>query len=621
MCGIIGGVSITPFADRRWLTGGRDAMFHRGPDSAGEWWSSDGRVGLAHRRLAIIDLSAAGHQPMCLGGDEFVIVFNGEIYNFAELKIELSRRGYAFSTNTDTEVVLAAFREWGVECVTKLNGMFAFAVYDSRGKRIFLTRDRSGEKPLFYLLRDGELRFSSELKGLLADPLVPRVASREAVDCYLALGYVPGSACVLSGFNKLKAAHSMVFNLETGEARVWPYWSPPIFSPLTAAHDDQALEIELEDLLQRAVRRQLVADVPVGILLSGGVDSSVIVALAARAGAELRTFTVGFPGFGGHDESAHARLIANHFGTVHTELTASEIKADLLHLLARQFDEPVNDSSMIPTALVSELVSKHCKVALGGDGGDELFGGYAHYSRLEKLSKLAGIIPREVRAMLAAAAETILPVGFKGRNWLRGLAVDFNSGVPLIATYFDRTSRAKLVNRFSSWPIVAEDRLSGQFSFCGDMVQRATRMDYSCYLAEDILVKVDRASMLHSLEIRAPFLDRDVVEFAFGRVPSRLKATRNGKKILLKRLTSRLLPAAFDRERKQGFSIPLAAWLARGEFRDLFLDVLTDPSCIFERKSIDSLIAGQDRGRANSERLFALVLFELWRKNYSVSIS
>lgn len=619
MCGIVGIASTTPQIQRAWLAIGRDAMTHRGPDDAGEWWSADGRVGLAQRRLSIIDLSPAGHQPMHDASGALSIVFNGEIYNFADLRDELIAKGHGFQSHSDTEVILAAYREWGTQCLARLNGMFAFALYDARQQTVFFARDRAGEKPLFYHQAGGVLRFGSELKALLADPALPRRIAPEALDCYLAMGYVPGDRCILQGFNKLPPAHALLFDLQTGQAKLWRYWQLPELDAATQGPaDEAALLDDLEALLEDAVRRQMVADVPVGILLSGGVDSSIITAMAVRASSQVQTFTIGFPGYGKLDETEHARLIARHFGTRHTELMADDATADLLPRLARQFDEPMVDSSMIPTFLVSQLVRQHCTVALGGDGGDELFGGYGHYSRLQWMQQKLGSIPRPLRKGIALAAEKLLPVGVKGRNWLQGLGVDLDNGLPLIASYFDTTTRRRLLATQPGWRLVAEFVLKSRVPVHPDLLQRATRMDFANYLAEDILVKVDRASLLNSLEVRAPLLDFRLIEFAFGKVPSHLKATVQDKKILLKRLTARVLPPEFDRQRKQGFSIPLAEWLKGGVFRVLFNEVLRDSQCSFDARTVDSLLRGQDKGRSNGERLFALVLFELWRREYGV---
>ncbi len=621
MCGIVGIVATTPIEKRTWLAAGSNALIHRGPDASGEWWSEDGRVGLAHRRLSIIDLSPAAHQPMFDVSGRLTIIFNGEIYNFADLRQELSSKGAEFCSQSDTEVILKAYAEWGMECLSHLNGMFAFVLYDAQRQIVLVARDRVGEKPLFYHTTEGTLRLASELKGLMADSTLPRRIDHESLDCYLSMGYVPGQRCILQGFYKLPPAHALRFDIKTGNCSVWRYWDLPEFdSGLSRKSDESMLLDELETLLEDSVRRQLVADVPVGVLLSGGVDSSLVTAMAARSTDNLKTFTVRFPDQGTLDETEHARLIAQHFGTEHIELVAQPATADLLLRLAHQFDEPIVDSSMIPTFLVSQLVRQHCVVALGGDGGDELFGGYQHYSRLLWMQNHMRLIPRSMQKMLSFLAGIFLPVGFKGRNWLQSLGVNLNNGLPLIACYFDAAARKRLFERGVDLPNIAESWRKENLPLTPDLLQRATRMDLASYLAEDILVKVDRASMLNSLEVRAPLLDYRLIEFAFEKIPAHMKANSYEKKILLKKLTARVLPPQFDRQRKQGFSIPLSEWLKAGSFRKLFSDVLQDKNCIFKQSMIRALFKGQDRGLNNGERLFALLMFELWRKEYRVTL-
>ena len=624
MCGIIGITANHAIGDRTFLVAGSEAISHRGPDDAGEWWSEDGRVGLGHRRLSIVDLSPLGHQPMRDAERELTIVFNGEIYNYRELRNELSAQGFTFRSQTDTEVLLAAYAVWGKNCLLRLNGMFAFALFDGRKQTMLLARDRAGEKPLFYRLERGELYFASELKALMANPAAPKRINAEAMDCYLSMGFVPGNRCILRGYHKLPPAHVLTFNLRTGVADVRRYWSvPELSTEAVSAKDEISLLDELEALLEDAVGKQLVADVPVGILLSGGVDSSLVTAMAVRHSRQVRTFSIGFPGHGKLDETPHARLIARFFRTEHTELMAETASADLLSLLARQFDEPIVDSSMIPTFLVSKLVRQYCTVALGGDGGDELFGGYSEYSRLLWLQRWSTLLTGGTRRALAGAAERLLPIGFARSNvrtWLTAAGGDLTRELPLLASYFDATNRRKLMQGHPGYNLRAEDIRRNRIPLQPDLLQRATRMDFGNYLAEDILVKVDRTSMLNSLEVRAPLLDYRIIEFAFGRVPSHLKATVNNKKILLQRLAVRVLPPEFDRQRKQGFSIPLASWLKSGPFRDLFRDILTSPTCMFDRGTVQRLLKGQDQWQNNGERLFALVQFELWRREYGVGM-
>lgn len=624
MCGIVGIASRRPVEVRETLVCQRETLRHRGPDDAGLWWSSDGRVGLAHRRLAIIDLSPMGHQPMRDGDDELCIVFNGEIYNFQDLREDLEANGYPFRSSSDTEVILAAYRRWGTDCLQHFNGMFAFALYDGRRRRLFVARDRAGEKPLFYRLSSHGVEFASELKALMEIPGLPRHLNVDALHCYLAFGYVPGDRCILQGVNKLPPAHALTFDLETGRAKTWRYWhlpSPP--EPLDGQERTDLVD-ELEYLLEDAVRRQLVADVPVGILLSGGVDSSLITAMAVRSSSKVKTFTICFPGYGKYDETDHARLIARHFGTDHAELEAEPSSVELLPMLARQFDEPMADSSMIPTYLVSKLVRQHCTVALGGDGGDELFGGYSHYNRLLWMKERLGWIPYCLRRIVSGLSSRVLSVGTKGRNWLGGLGADFERDLPLITTHFDCEARDRLLARgglaqahTASTP---ETTYRRRLSRSQNLLQCATRMDFENYLPEDILVKVDRASMLNSLELRAPFLDHRIIEFAFGRVPSSLKATATTRKILPKLLGDRIFPRQFDQHRKRGFSIPLGLWLRKGPWRDFCADVLlADSDSLFDRRFTEQLLRGHVHGRSNSERLFGLTLFALWKKEYRIS--
>jgi asparagine synthase (glutamine-hydrolysing) len=406
---------------------------------------------------------------------------------------------------------------------------------------------------------------------------------------------------------------------------MWRYWQlPEMCADATCGDTDevQLLE-ELETLLEDAVRRQLVADVPLGVLLSGGVDSSLVTVMAVRAAPKVKTFTVRFPGYDKYDETEHARLarlISRRFDTEHAEFDAAECTVDLLPLLARQFDEPIVDSSMIPTYLISRLVRGHCKVALGGDGGDELFAGYPQYNRLLWTQQRLGCIPRALRKPVARGAEILLPIGFKGRVWLQGLESDLERGLPQIASFFDRRSRRWLMAGQSSCMLTAEQIWEKRVPEATGLLQRATRMDFENYLAEDILVKLDRSSMLTSLEVRAPMLDYRLVEFAFSRVPTHLRATIEKRKILLKRLAAKLLPSTFDQDRKQGFSIPLAEWLKVGPWRDYFHSIILDQQCSFDKSAVTALIRGQDRGRNNQERLFGLVLFELWRREYKIAL-
>ncbi|MCL4759251.1 MAG: asparagine synthase (glutamine-hydrolyzing) [Rhodocyclaceae bacterium] len=620
MCGFLGIAGSEACADPELLSLGIEKLHHRGPDDGGIWIAPDRRFGLAHRRLAVMDLSPAGHQPLLSPGGRKALVYNGEIYNCDLLRDRLSRLGVTFSGHCDTEVVLAAYQVWGVDCIHEFRGMFALAIIDCELGTVFLARDRIGEKPLFFHREGRILRFASTLSALLADRSLERRVDLEALDLYLAIGHVPGERCMLKGFNKLPAGHAAQYCIESGAWRVWRYWELPA-GPDSSVQGQSLGELadQVEAVLEDSVRSQLVADVPVGVLLSGGVDSSLIAAMAARACGRIKTFTVRFPDHAGLDEAVHARRVASHFGTDHAELDADMLAAELLPELARHFDEPVADSSMIPTLLLCRMVRSQCKVALGGDGGDELFGGYRHYSRLLWLERRFGAVPLAMRRPVAWLAEEMLASGMKGRNWLSALGVDLKLGLPHVAALCGPRLRRGLMGGRCALPLTAERILDERVPAHHDLLQRATRMDFQDYLADDLLVKIDRASMAASLEVRSPMLDHRLVELAFGKIPSEMKASPDQRKIVLKKLCSRILPKGFDLHRKQGFSIPLAQWLKGGVFRDLFLDVLRDADCIFDRRCVEGLILGQGRGRNNGERLFALVFFELWRREHGVS--
>lgn len=620
MCGIVGRVSAGPEPVSPIETL-RDTLRHRGPDDAGIWHTTDRRVELAQRRLAIVDLSPAGHQPMPANNGQLQITFNGEIYNHQQLRKELKARGYQFVSASDTEVLLRAYECWGTDCVQHFNGMFAFAIYDARNQTVFLARDRAGEKPLFYTSLPGKFLFASELKALVADPDVPCVLNPQAVDHYFAYGYVPGDQCILQGVHKLPQGSALLVNVQELTIKRWQWWSLP--QPAAAADADiHELTDRLESHLADSVKLRMQADVPVGVMLSGGIDSSLITALAARHSAEaVRTFTITFPGHKKFDEAAHARLIASHFGTQHTELAAEPATFDLLPQLAAQYDEPLADSSMVPTYLVSRQIREHATVALGGDGGDELFGGYPHYRWLQQQQSWRRRFPSRLRQAIATAA-THLPMGFRGRNHLIGFHGGNEHAVSHINLYFDARSRQRLLAPLNRLATKSFDRAELTKQHLCDpslsLLQQAMAVDFQTYLVDDILVKVDRASMLASLEVRAPFLDPQLIEFAWRNVPDQHRVNGGQSKRLLRSLATRLLPDQTDLNRKQGFSIPLNDWF-KGDWGTGFRKILNEADeSIFDRQQISRLIRSQERGRSNMQRLFSIAIFELWRRHYNV---
>jgi asparagine synthase (glutamine-hydrolysing) len=573
MCGIAGLVQITPGKRISRATdlarAMADCMPHRGPDDAGVWESADGSVALSHRRLSIVDLSPLGHNPMAWDNGRLWITFNGEIYNFLELRQELEAAGHRFRSHTDTEVILAAYDQWGLDSVQRFAGMFAFAIWDEPKRRLWLVRDRVGKKPLYYGDAGGTLRFASELKALTADPHVRRDVNADALRLYLRYGYVPSPYTIYSGIHKLPPAHHLI--CEGGRLTVARYWDPVQHALETAPHTDEAAAARLEALLGTAVRQRMIADVPLGAFLSGGIDSSLVVALMQeQSTTPVRTFTIRFdnPEYNEADQSA---AVARHLGTEHHEHTCSD--SEMLAVVDRlpaMYDEPFADSSAVPTYLVSRTAREMVTVALSGDGGDELFFGYPRY-RYYTTAAAALALPRPLRRAAAFGAAR-MPT----RRMRR------------IADVL-RSDDADLYSRFVSWwttpaieamtgeaPLVAPayaDALRRAENLRLD--SRAALLDVVSYLPDDILTKVDRASMAVSLEVRAPLLDHRVAEFALS-LPIGLKKRGRTMKWLLRELLYKRVPRELVDRPKMGFGVPLADWF-RGPLRERMNDYCAGP--------------------------------------------
>ena len=617
MCGLIG--AALPAAgpsDERWQAA-LASLNHRGPDHKALARTLDGRVVLGHTRLSIIDLHETGNQPMWLD-DSHLIVFNGEIYNHRKLRQTLEAQGERFRSESDTEVILRAYRVWGPDCVQRFVGMFAFVLLDIDAGVLFGARDRAGEKPLFLSHTNDGLFFASEVKALLELSVVQRKLDHSALQHFLAFGCSPPDHALLKGVDKLPAGHQFTYSIDEHLFQSQRYWQIP--EPAFGGHSDEDLLNELETRLADSVALQMVADVPIGVLLSGGVDSSLVTALAIRSTAHVRTFTLVQPNHADQCEASHAVLIANHFGTEHTELRVDEPDVHLLDRLARQYDDPIGDSSMIPTFLITEAIARHCKVAVGGDGGDELFGGYRAYNLRLRMAQRLKMLPRPIQRILGAAFVGSLPIGARGRGISRYLSLDSQPHFWPINYSFSPSERRKML-RCGSLDRTPEYRHLEAANVCGEGVAGMTRTDFAGYLVDDLLVKVDRASMLNSLEVRAPLLDHRLIEFAFRDVPDRLKANQRARKVLLKRLCSRLLPERFDQARKQGFSIPYLDWLKRPVWREYFRETLLDaPDPIFNRCILERYLAAGERGTAVAPQLFALVMLERWRAIYGITL-
>jgi len=616
MCGIVGYLSSRRPISWDLLKRMRDQMTHRGPDGEGIWLSPDGLVGLAHRRLAIVDLTEGGHQPMASEDGRHLINFNGEIYNHHELREELRALGWSFRSASDTEVLLVAFRQWGEDALTRLVGQFAFAIYNTRDRTLFAARDRAGEKPLFYRHADHGLAFASELKGLLAHPEMPRKADPVALDHYLAYGYVPRELCLLAGYAKLPAGHKLRYQLESNRLEVEPYWSLPQWQNGPRRSFDELLE-EFEPLLETAVRRQLLADVPVGILLSGGLDSSLVAATAARVSGKVNTFTIGFPGHAAHDESPIAKRLAGELGTNHVELMAEPSTLDLLPRLAAQFDEPIADSSMIPTYLVSQLVRSKATVALGGDGGDELFGGYFQHGWVQHIARARKFGLHHLP--LAEMAARLLPYRLSARKMALRL-LDHADAAVTVSRVAEPRQREALTGRRIRGEFGAERLRTSLISAWREPRERAMALDFLTYMCDDILVKVDRSSMLTSLEVRAPLLDPAIIEFAVTKLAPDQRVAAGRRKLLLRHLAKKRLPTWFDSHRKQGFSIPLSAWL-RGPWASMLADVAENADGGFlNPKAVRSFIKSGASSDRLAHQVYQIAILEMWRREYRVTM-
>ncbi len=620
MCGICGYVSLDGRGiDRDLLESMNDRLVHRGPDSAGVF--VDERAGLAARRLAIIDL-VTGDQPIANEDGSVVVVQNGEIYNYRELRAELAGRGHTFRTQGDTEVLVHLYEEHGLAFTERLRGMFAIAVWDKKAQRLVLARDRYGIKPLFYSVQGGSLAFASELKALLVAPWIEREIDVDALDAYLAFGFVPAPFTIYRGIRKLPPGTLLVWDHGSRDARLVRYTKPAAETqrPLEAT-DTPTLAEELRERLRDSVAAHLIADVPVGVLLSGGLDSSMIVALAAElSSGPLRTFTVGFEERH-FDERGHARLVAERYGTDHHEIVMPPDAVSLLPRITEVFDEPFADDSALPTYLVSELASAHVKVALSGEGGDELFGGYNFYlaHALAPALGRAATLARPLVERLPSSSSKASTFDWRAKRFVRSASRPTLERHYAWKTLMPPEERERLLVPERNGTFGPLELLSARYAESEGLedLARVMDLDIGVFLVDDMLVKTDRASMAHSLEVRVPILDPVVVDFALA-LPSRMKvrALSRKKKYLLRKAAEPLLPREILEGEKRGLSIPLAAWL-RGELQPLVRDVLSPDSLrrhgYFDPDVVGRIVDDHIAGRSDeSRKLWALVTFCRW---------
>lgn len=627
MCGIVGkynfatGEPVGPDLIRRMC----DKIVYRGPDDSGIY--TDGEIGLGHRRLSIIDLSPLGHQPMASADGEIWISFNGEIYNFQSLRDELLKKGYSFRSQCDTEVIIYLYKEHGTECLKYLRGMFAFAIWD-KGKRVlFLARDRIGKKPLFYYCDGKTLIFASEMKSILEDPLVHREINFEAFCDYFKYLYVPDPKTIYRNIHKLEPGNYALCSKE-GIAKK-EYWDVSFGDRHVGTLEE--ISDDLLGILDESVRLRMISDVPLGAFLSGGIDSSGVVALMAhQQKAPVTTCSIGFDSKD-YDEIAYARTIAGRFKTDHHEFTVKQNVREVLKDLVHFFDEPFADSSSVPTYYVSKLARQKVTVALSGDGGDENFAGYEKYYLDDIENKVRRSIPGLIRRKALPLFWRLLsganhPLLRKGATLLDTLQFEPDYGFYLTNTEFADPLWEQCINEDTRRKIGDYDPFSVTRHYyrkadTDHHLSKILYTDLKTYLAGDILVKVDRMSMANSLEVRAPILDHNVIEFA-ARIPPFLKYNRGEKKYVLKHAFSNVLPREIMYRKKMGFSVPLAHWF-RGELKDLAGQYLfagkSGVALFFKMPSIGKMWDMHQAGRRDfSTILWSLLMFEMWHREAMV---
>jgi asparagine synthase (glutamine-hydrolysing) len=600
---------------------------HRGPDDHG--YHVDGNIALGHRRLSIIDLQT-GRQPIFNEDKSKCIIFNGEIYNYKEIKNDLLQKGHRFATVSDTETILHAYEEWGEECVHKLRGMFSFCIWDSQRETVLLVRDRLGEKPLYYAHYDGDFVFSSEMKSILADPRFDRAMDEEALAAYFTFSYIPDPLTIYRNIKKLSPGHMLLYN--GGQIRIRQYWDVS-FTPDRRKTEAQFIQ-EFMELLGESVRLQLRSDVPLGAFLSGGIDSSTVVALMSRAdGRPVNTFTIGFGGnVGGFDdERKYARLVADRYRTNHREHEVLPDVGSLIDTIVRAFDEPFADDSTIPSYFVSQLARRHVTVALSGLGGDEMFCGYERYLGFQ-MNQIYNKIPGMIREKVIRRFIEELPELNNGNYTISHMKRFVRSSSPDCGRrYFGFVSKINpnyrnalfqdQDNTYAAALEAVEQRYLDLFTAARaeDPLNKVFYCDIKTYLPEDILACTDRLSMHHSLEVRVPFLDYKLVEYC-ATIPSEMKIKWLKKKYLLKKGVSGLLPKAVLDHKKQGFVGPMTRWL-QTDLKEHTLDRLSERNLqkhgLFNTKTISRILDDHYNGREiNDTTIWSLVMFQAWFDQY-----
>ncbi len=618
MCGISGFIDFNKKITRQQLTSACNSLNHRGPDDGDTAFIETAKaiIGLGHRRLSILDLSRLGHQPMYSDDKQVIIILNGEIYNFKEIRSRLETRGYQFISNSDTEVIIKAYQEYGMECVHHFIGMFAFAIYDKRLQKIFLCRDRAGVKPLYYYFADGCLLFASELKAFHQYPVFKKEIDPKAVSLYLSYGYIKEPYCIFKNTHKLSPGHYAILDIKSQQLQLHQYWNVLDYynKPIIKIGEKEATD-QLEKLLSSAFEYRMVSDVPVGVFLSGGYDSSLVTAILQKNSMnKIKTFTIGFKE-DKYNEAVYAKEVAGYLGTDHHEYYCSIKEAqEIITTLPYYYDEPFGDSSAIPTMLVSRFAREQVTVALSADAGDEIFAGYGRYDQLLKIKKIKQYIP----SFLVNGSSKILQKLPANHSRYAKMGEILSSETDVdISDSLSRHFTYKQVNALLNNTEKFKDRLIDLYNIPlkSDFINTVLAADYKTYLEGDILTKVDRATMSVGLEGREPFLDQRIVEWA-AQLPSSLKYNKGCKKYLLKKLTHRYLPVNMMNRPKMGFGIPINKWL-KGDLKPLVMDIISRRN--LQKHNLlneDVVINFRDSYLKNStndsSKLWLILMFQLW---------
>jgi len=632
MCGIAGFVDFNKKSNLEILKNMTDVLHHRGPDDSGYKFDTleNAEIGLGHRRLSILDLTSHGHQPM--GFEDIDIVYNGEVYNFAEIKVELEALGYSFESHSDTEVILKAYHKWGLEAVHKFNGMFAIALHDKRVSKLYLIRDRSGVKPLYYYHDDNQLFFASELKSMHAHPSFKKEIDINSVALFLQLQYIPEPHSIFKSTYKLRAGHVLEIDLKSKKIEEKKYWDVIDFynKPKLDISEDEAIK-ETETLLRSAFDYRMVSDVPVGIFLSGGYDSSVVTSIIQSQRSEkLKTFTIGFRE-NGFDEAPYAKQVAQYLGTEHHEYYCTQKDAlEIIPKLATIYDEPFSDVSAIPTTLVSQLARQEVTVSLSADGGDELFAGYDSYTRALNYHNSFSKIPNFIKTPIGSVMGDINPdsipflkdtFNFQTRYKKMQTMLQARDAVDMLkdtSIYFTFDEVNTLLNNKAQNSETNFDK-GTLLDSSNDSINSMLAIDYKSYMVDDVLTKVDRATMSVGLEGREPFLDYRIIEFV-ATLPSQYKYKNGVKKHILKEITHKYLPKEIMDRPKMGFGVPIHEWF-KDELKEYFLHYLDEKRLekegIFNAREVvrlrDRYLNGENQGVDN---LWSILMFEMWYEKW-----